>query len=80
MESTGQLIHQQFSAISVLYVRRMHNHFQQHSHRIHDYMSLSSEHLLTGVIATKPPFSVVFTDWLSIVAAVGIAPLHHFRG
>ena len=53
----------------------MHHHFQQHSHRIHDYVSLSSEHLLTGVIATRPPFSVVFTDWLSIIAAVGIALL-----
>jgi len=28
---------------------------------------------LAGVITARPPFSVVFTDWLSMIAALGLS-------
>ena len=34
-------------------------------------MPLAARHLLTGIITTRPPFSVVFTLWLSMIAALG---------
>ena len=53
----------------------MDYHCQQQSHRIDSDMSLATHHLLTSVIATRPPFSVVLTDWLSMIAALGVGSL-----
>ena len=36
-------------------------------------MPLASGNPLTRVITAGPPFSVVFTDWLSMIAALGVA-------
>ena len=38
-------------------------------------MALASHHLLTSVISTRPPLSVVLTDWLSMMAALGVGSL-----
>ena len=38
----------------------------------YDDVSLSTVDLLTSIIATRPPFSVVFTLWLSMIAALGV--------
>ena len=48
---------------------------QQQPYGIHDDMALASHHLLTSVIATRPPLSVVLTDWLSMMAALGVGSL-----
>jgi hypothetical protein len=58
-----------------LNVRRMHHHGQQQPHGVNHNVTLASFHLLTSVIATRPPFSVVFTDWLSMMAAEGVGSL-----
>ena len=47
--------------ISVLDIGRMRHHRQQQSQGIYDDVSLSTIDLFTSIIATRPPFSVVFT-------------------
>lgn len=41
------------------------------SQRVHAQMALATVDLLRAVIAVGPPFSVVFTEWLSMMQAVG---------
>ena len=53
----------------------MHHHRQQQPHGIYNDVSLSTVDLLASVIATRPPFSVVLTDWLSMMAALGVGLL-----
>jgi hypothetical protein len=48
------------------------HHRQQQSQGIHHNMALTARHLLASVVAARPPFSVVFTDWLSMIAALGV--------
>ena len=66
-----QLIDNQLCTISVLDVSGVDHDCQQQSYGVHDDMPLAARHLLTGIIATRPPFSVVFTLWLSMIAALG---------
>ena len=70
-----QLIDDQLCTISVLDVSRMNHDGQQQSYRVHGDVTLATHHLLTSIIATRPPFSVVFTDWLSMIAALGVGLL-----
>jgi hypothetical protein len=58
-------------APSRLNVRGMHHNGQQQPYGVHHDMALASLHLLARVVAARPPFSVVLTDWLSIMAAEG---------
>jgi hypothetical protein len=51
----------------------MHDHTEQQSLRVDPNVALAPLDLLGGVIAARPPFSVVFTLWLSMMAAVGLA-------
>ena len=74
-ESSYQLIDDQPRPISVLDIGRMHHHRQQQAHGIYDDVSLSTVDLLTSIIATRPSFSVVFTLWLSMIAALGVGSL-----
>ena len=67
-----QFIDDQLRPIPILDIGRMHHHRQQQPHGIYYDMSLSTVDLLASVIATRPPFSVVLTDWLSIIAALGV--------
>ena len=71
-QSSYQFIDDQPRPISVLDIGRMHHHRQQQAHGIYDDVSLSTVDLLTSIIATRPPFSVVFTLWLSMIAALGV--------
>ena len=70
--SSYQFIDDQPRPISVLDIGRMHHHRQQQAHGIYDDVSLSTVDLFTSIIATRPPFSVVFTLWLSMIAALGV--------
>ena len=74
-ESPHKLVQHQLSPIPVLNVRWMHHYGQQQSHGVNHNVTLAALHLLTGVIATRPPFSVVFTLWLSLMAAEGVGSL-----
>ena len=53
----------------------MHHHGQQQPEGVNHDMAFASFHLLASVIATWAPFSVVFTLWLSIIAAEGVGSL-----
>lgn len=66
-----QLLQHELGAVAILNAGRMHHHGQHKSERIHDYVPLATRDLLARVIAPRPPFSAVFTDWLSMIAAEG---------
>ena len=74
-ESPHQLVQHQLGPIPVLNVRRMHHHGQKQPHGVNHNVTLAAFHLLISVIATRPPFSVIFTDWLSMMAAEGVDSL-----
>ena len=74
-EPSHQFVDDQLCTISVLDVSRMDHHGQQQPHGIHYDVALSTVDLLASVIATRPPFSVVLTDWLSMMAALGVGSL-----
>jgi hypothetical protein len=50
----------------------MHNEGQDQAHGVYDDVPLAALDLLAGVVAAGPPFSAVFTDWLSMIAAEGL--------
>ena len=68
-------VYDQLRSISVLNISRIYHHGQQQPYGIHYDVSLSTVDLLASIIATRPPFSVVFTDWLSMMAALGVGLL-----
>lgn len=70
-EVTMEAQKQQADAARVGGVGSVDEHTQQQSESIDCDMSLAAFHLFTGIIAAHPPFCAVFTDWLSMIAAVG---------
>jgi acyl-CoA synthetase (AMP-forming)/AMP-acid ligase II len=75
-EQTKHARHDQDPAVTVLNVPRMNDRMRQKARRIDQNMPLFAFDLLTGGVAmgsTRPPFSVLFTHWLSITRAVGLA-------
>jgi hypothetical protein len=56
-------------------ISRVGHNGQEQPHGVYHYVPFAPRHLLASVIATRPPFSVVFTDWLSIMAALGVGSL-----
>ncbi len=67
----SQLAKYQFGSVAVLNVGRMDHHRQDQTERVDDQVPLPTVHLLAGIVAARPPFSVVFTLWLSTMAADG---------
>jgi hypothetical protein len=65
------------AAITILNVRAMNDGVKQQAYSVDKNMSLLAFDLLARVIAmgidTAPPFSALFTLWLSMTAAVGLA-------
>jgi len=49
------------------------SHRHDQAHCVHHQMALASVHFLARIVAAWPPFSVVLTLWLSIIAALGAA-------
>jgi hypothetical protein len=49
-------------ADGVLHTRRGDDHAEEQPEGIHEDMALAALDLLTGIVATDPPVSVVFTD------------------
>ena len=70
---TRQFSQHQLGSISILDVGGMYHHGQKQSHGVYYDVTLAAGDLFAGIIAPRPPFSVVFTDWLSMIAALGVA-------
>jgi hypothetical protein len=68
---------QQDAAIAILNVGGMNNGVQQQAQCIYQKMAFLALDLLARIIARRvdpgPPFSALFTLWLSMMAAVGLA-------
>ena len=67
----------QDAAVAVLDIGGMNDRVQQQAQRIYENMALLALDLFARIIAmridTGPPFSALFTLWLSMMAAVGLA-------
>src|SRR5215468_6875949 len=67
----------QDAAIAILDIGRMNDGVQQQTQRVYENMALLALDLFARVIAMRidaaPPFSALFTLWLSTMAAVGLA-------
>ena len=67
---------QQDAAVAILDVGGMNDSVQQQAQRIYKKMALLAFDLLARIIAVRidpgPPFSALFTLWLSMMAAVGL--------
>jgi len=65
------------AAITILNVGRMNQPVKQQTYRIDENMPLLALDLLSYIVAVRinatPPFSALFTLWLSMTAAVGLA-------
>ena len=61
---------------------RMHHYHQQEAERVHQDVTLTSLDVLATIVPNgvcylvAPPFSAVFTDWLSRIATLGSGSLH----
>jgi hypothetical protein len=53
----------------------MDDRHEQKPKRVDQDVPLAPIYLLAGIVASGPPFSVVFTDWLSKMAALGVGCL-----
>lgn len=64
------------AAVAVLDVGGVHDGVQQQTQRIYENVALLALDLLARIVAVRivrPPFSALFTLWLSMMAAVGLA-------
>ncbi len=66
-----ELAQHQLGSVAILNVGGMNNDGQYQPQRVDDNMPLATVDLLARVVAMRPPFSVVFTLWLSTIAAEG---------
>src|SRR5215831_7455899 len=62
-----------FGPIAVLEPRRMHHHDEEQPEDIDDDVALTPTDALAAVIAPGPPFSVVFTVWLSMIPGIHLS-------
>ena len=68
---------QQDAAVAILDIGGMNDGVEQQTQRIYENVALLALDLLARIIAMRidagPPFSALFTLWLSMMAAVGLA-------
>src|SRR4051812_4868594 len=67
------LFQQIFGAVGVLDIGGVDDDAQQQAQAIDRDLALAPFDLLGGIVAARPPFSVVLTLWVSMIAAVGLA-------
>ena len=76
-EPAGVAIEDQDGAVAVLYVGRVDDDGEDQAEGVDQEMALFALDLLARVIArrvdARPPFSALFTLWLSITPALGLA-------
>jgi hypothetical protein len=70
-EPVPQAVQDLLRAITVLDTGGGHDHGQEQPEGVHEDVTLPPFDLLARVIAPEPPFSVVFTDWRSMMPALG---------
>lgn len=71
-KAARQRFEQEFPAIVILDVGFMHQHVYDQPIRVDEDMPFAPLYFLPTVISAYPPFWLVFTDWLSIIAALGV--------
>ena len=71
-ELPNQVGQHQLGPVAVLDIGRMHHDHQKQAQRVYNDVPLAAFDLLAGIVAACPPFSTVFTDWLSMIAAEGL--------
>jgi len=68
---------QQDTAVAILDIGGMNDGVEQQAQRIYENVALLALDLLARIIAMRinagPPFSALFTLWLSMMAVVGLA-------
>lgn len=62
-------------AVRVLDVRRVDHHAQQEAGGVDRDVALPALDLPGGIVAARPPLSVVFMLWVSMMAALGLGSL-----
>jgi hypothetical protein len=66
--------HDENATVAILNIRRMHNSMQQQAYCIDENMPLLALDFLARIVAWRidagPPFSALFTLWLSMMAAL----------
>jgi hypothetical protein len=71
------LVEDECCTVAILDIGRMNGAAQQQTERIYENMPLLALNLLSGIVAMRidaaPPFSALFTLWLSMMAALGLA-------
>ena len=76
---SGQGRKQQDAPVTILDAGGMDDRVEYQSQRVYENMALLAFDLLARIIAMRidagPPFSALFTLWLSMMAAVGLASL-----
>jgi hypothetical protein len=71
-EAILQSSQDRLGSVTILLVGGMHDESDDQPDRIDNDVTFASEDLLASVISAKPPFSVVFTLWLSMIPALGV--------
>ena len=71
-ETAAQFPQHELGSIAVLDVGGVDDHSQDQTEDVDHDVPLSALDFLARVVSTVPPFSAVFTDWLSMIAAEGI--------
>ena len=72
-EATLERPEQLFATVMILDIGLMHQHAHDQPGGIHEQMPLAPFHALAAIVAAPPPFWLVFTDWLSMMVALGVA-------
>jgi len=71
------LVEDECCTVAILDAGRMNRAAQQQTERIYENMALLALNLFSRIVAmridARPPFSALFTLWLSMMAAVGLA-------
>ena len=70
-EAVAYPVEQQFGAVPVLNIGRMDDYRNNQTQRVYQQVAFATVDFLAGIISMDPPFSVVLTDWLSRIAALG---------
>jgi len=68
----AELLDQPLAPIPILHVGRVDDQRDDKAKRVDDDMALSPLDFLARIVTSFAPFSAVFTDWLSMMAALGV--------